>query len=77
MFKLTIETDNEAFDYRELEIERILIDVARRVALGATEGVIADYNGNLVGKFEITEAEHGEPVASICSCDMCQRYQGP
>ena len=63
MFKLTIQTDNEAFagDNRNLELARILRDTAARVETGGfyldCDAVfkLRDVNGNTVGEAEITE----------------------
>lgn len=46
--------DNAAFtDYPEGEVKRILSEVTYEVENGQTYGVIMDYNGNKVGKWEI------------------------
>lgn len=55
MFKLTIETDNEAFDrHPKHELRRILADVSVKLA-DRTEGAILDINGNKVGSWSLTE----------------------
>jgi hypothetical protein len=58
MFEITMETGNAAFgDQPEVEIARILIEVARKVANGSIEGRVMDYNGNVVGEYELRKAE--------------------
>ncbi len=56
MFKLTIDTDNAAFeDDREIEIARILTHVAHRIKSGVRAEAVRDVNGNRVGSFDLTE----------------------
>ena len=56
---ITINMDNDAFgDYPEAELADILRKLAARVVLGVNTGeekTLFDYNGNTVGKFEVTE----------------------
>ena len=53
-FKMQFKMDNAAFtDYPEGEVKRILSEVTYEVENGQTYGVIMDYNGNKVGKWEI------------------------
>ena len=54
-FKLKMNCDNHAFWVPEIEIRRILRDVAERVDNGLEKGKILDHNGNKVGKWEITD----------------------
>jgi len=55
-FKLNIDMDNAAFDEcPEEELQDLLERVKQRLAGGVTEGKIVDINGNMVGKFEITD----------------------
>ena len=55
-FKLNINMDNAAFDEcPEEELQDLLERVKQRLAGGVTEGKIVDINGNMVGKFEITD----------------------
>ena len=63
MFRLEIHTDNAAFhdeaggmpDVYALhgEVRRILTAVTERVAAGKTVGACTDYNGNIVGSWEL------------------------
>lgn len=56
MFKLSIETDNAAFESDTYgEVARILAGVLARVRTGEDEGAIRDINGNKVGSFEFTD----------------------
>jgi hypothetical protein len=56
MFNLKFKTGNAAFsDYKEYEIERILKEVITQVNNGYTEKSILDINGNVIGKWSITE----------------------
>jgi len=52
-FSITINMDNAAFDDKEAELERCLKKVTRLIAVGYTEGVVHDINGQEVGAFEI------------------------
>jgi hypothetical protein len=54
-FKLTIETENAAFDDEpEAEVARILRAVAERLEIaGLTDGACYDVNGNRVGDFKL------------------------
>lgn len=55
MFKLRIETNNQAFeDGRELEVCACLAGVIQKIEQGNTEGPIHDTNGNNVGNFTLT-----------------------
>ena len=52
MFKLTIETNNAAFEpYPEMETARILREIADVLEGAANAGTATDINGNAVGKF--------------------------
>lgn len=57
MFKLEIETDNDAFGTSAhstaREVARILRRLATRLDDGATDGRIMDVNGNSVGHFDL------------------------
>jgi hypothetical protein len=59
MFRLEFKTSNAAFDDSpELEISRILRDVARRVEDGARGACpIRDVNGGTIGTFEFLPDE--------------------
>lgn len=53
-FNLTIECDNQAFADNPLdEIHRLLEDVMEKLQQQRSEGVLVDYYGNTVGKFEL------------------------
>lgn len=54
-FKLTIETDNAAFQDGEpaFEVARILREVADAMENGTNEGPVRDVNGNRVGTFTL------------------------
>jgi hypothetical protein len=61
MFSLQFETDNTAFTDAESQVEvvRILRALADRIEnedLADQAGVIKDRKGNVVGKFEMTDA---------------------
>jgi hypothetical protein len=53
--KLSIEmkTDNAAFEDDDREVERLLVQVARRIRLGFTELEITDINGKTVGHWSL------------------------
>jgi hypothetical protein len=54
-FTLTIECNNQAFADNPLdEIHRLLEDVMEKLRSQRSEGVLVDYYGNTVGKFELT-----------------------
>ena len=57
--KLTIRTDNAAFDgnCRE-ECARILREVAQALERGTTGAPLFDINGNRVGRFDLKEGEN-------------------
>lgn len=59
MFEITIETDNAAFGEDEggagPEVARILREVADKVENGAAGGRVFDFNGNGVGRFNLTD----------------------
>ncbi len=58
MFKLTIQTDNEAFaDDSAGEISRILAELAAKLGpgmLAGQTGKLRDINGNTVGEWRLT-----------------------
>lgn len=58
MFKLEFETSNEAFqgDGRidPWAIADVLRDVATDVTDGPTRGTVVDFNGNTVGRWELS-----------------------
>lgn len=55
MLTLTIETDSAAFsDDREGECADILHYVEMQLRAGYTGGPLMDYNGNSVGKWQLT-----------------------
>jgi len=54
-FKLSLNCDNDAFWQPELEVTRILKQLAKKVENGLVEGVILDHNGNKVGNWEFTD----------------------
>ncbi len=56
MFKIEINTDNDAFaeDVGE-ECARLLRQVANKIEDGYTVGPLIDYNGTKVGEFRFTE----------------------
>lgn len=56
VFRLTIETNNDAFTNgrKPIELARLLNVVAKRIRNGETEGQVRDANGNTVGRFEVT-----------------------
>jgi len=56
MFKLTIKTDNAAFEGRDryAEVARILRKAADRIENGTFESTVRDYNGNDVGQFKFS-----------------------
>ena len=58
MFKLKIRTDNQAFEVPEgnqaTEVIRILQDAIDKLEEGTRNGILLDCNGNLVGKFTLT-----------------------
>ena len=59
MFKLEIETDNDAFANRELEVARILRELAHQIETVARSTTlqrslgsrVCDINGNVVGEW--------------------------
>lgn len=55
MFRLTINTDNDAFADGEAarEVTRILIDTGNRLLAGQESGVLHDANGATVGDFDL------------------------
>lgn len=57
MFKVTMNTDNDAFqgDSPSLnhEVARILRDIAKKLEQGATGGNCRDSNGNTVGTWSL------------------------
>lgn len=53
-FKLEFDCGNAAFNDLEGEITRLLEVAAEKVRDGNKEGILLDFNGNLVGKYKIT-----------------------
>lgn len=52
-FKITIDTVNDAFeDYPELEVARILKEIAEKIEIGFKPDSYKDFNGNTVAKIE-------------------------
>lgn len=51
MFKIEIDTDNEAFTDKAEEVARILREIAKKLVQGSTGGNARDYNGNTVGSW--------------------------
>jgi len=69
MFKLEFGTDNAAFEYREAETARILREIAGWIVHGKTTDLLHDINGNIIGRYELTQAPHielGETSAGSC-----------
>jgi len=61
MFKMHIETDNDAFvENRTATLAWMLGEVIGRMSYGEREGNIRDMNGNTVGSFELTEETTSE-----------------
>lgn len=57
-FKLEMDCNNDAFaEDLEVELARILRDVANKVRAGHGNGPVRDSNGNKVGSFEIIVEE--------------------
>jgi hypothetical protein len=56
MLKITIKTENDAFadGNKRAEVARILREVADSLERGSDEVVCRDFNGNKVGKAELT-----------------------
>lgn len=53
MFKLEIETDNDAFqEYGEQELRRILQEIDKQLYYGITHDTVLDINGNVVGHWK-------------------------
>jgi len=60
LLKITINTDSSAFDGQpELEIERILKDIAQGIGSGRIDEAqpIRDINGNTIGQLTLDEEE--------------------
>lgn len=56
MFRLEIETSNDAFQGDpQVELARIITGVASRLAMGDLSGTVRDVNGNTVGQFQYQE----------------------
>lgn len=71
MFKLEFRTDNAAFDNnKKEEISRILREIAGSVYQGYTEGIIRDINGNIMGRYELTQTPNVE--LGPTSSDSCR-----
>ena len=58
MFRIEIETDNDAFQEKEAEVARILEELAKRIAAitdaNREAGSVFDSNGNRVGHYAFT-----------------------
>ena len=54
MFKLKIRTDNQAFEDKVTEVVRILEEAIINLKEGKKEATLLDINGNVVGKFTLT-----------------------
>ena len=53
--KVQFNTDNAAFEENaQEEISRILCKIARQVETGSEAGAVIDYNGNKIGRWDIT-----------------------
>lgn len=56
MFRLEIQTDNDAFKINGAEeIRTILKDIANQLRYGETSGKVRDTNGNTVGEWSLTD----------------------
>lgn len=53
--KIIIGTDNSAFDDGSREVKRILDYIADRLEAGASQFVVSDINGNVVGEVEVSD----------------------
>lgn len=54
MFTLKFKTGNAVFqDFKEIEIERILKEVSKKVINGTKEDAILDINGNIIGQWKL------------------------
>lgn len=53
MLKITIKTDNAAFEPKGYELARILREIADNLEIGVYQEAVLDYNGNIVGKVEL------------------------
>lgn len=63
MFKITIKTENAAFEGDvSSEVARILETVARKIRNGETSGKLRDINGNKVGEFYFDTDDDYEEV---------------
>ena len=52
--KIQFGTSNAAFDeYGDVEVKRILEDIANKVESGYEHGLIMDINGNKIGSWEM------------------------
>ena len=68
-FSLTINTANDAFkgNYPEVELARILRDLADQIVDGATSGRLRDVNGNRCGDWSFGPEQDGRTCASTAS----------
>ena len=58
MMQIDFETIGSAFEERsEVEITRILRDIARHIEFGHVQGRILDINGNTIGSYAYNEGE--------------------
>lgn len=52
--KIEFNTSGQSFeDYGDVEVERILETIIKKVKSGHSEGKILDINGNSIGKWEL------------------------
>lgn len=52
--KIEFKTSGVAFeDYGDVEVERILEEIIKKVKNGRSEGKILDINGNSIGEWEL------------------------
>lgn len=57
MFQIYLDTSNAAFDgLPNMEIARILREIAEKVSNGDLEGTVRDVNGSRVGQFAAVES---------------------
>lgn len=59
MIRITIKTDNAAFEDREIEIARILHALADRILDRDPPRYVSDINGNRCGSVTVTGKDRG------------------
>lgn len=77
VFSMQLDSENAAFTEEggQYEVARLLRHVAERIDAGADCGLLTDYNGNRVGRWEFEATEAGY-ACDDCGQDAIEEAEG-